>query len=206
MTNIFGFSVSELTAASGYARGLNFAPSGAAFDNPYSLALDAAGNVFVANDFSMSELTAASGYAKGLNFASPGRYRNLLDPPHWLWTRRATSLWRTSSRRRRTPARGRNLTAASGYARGLNFAPSGVAFNVPYSLALDAAGNVFVVNDISVSELTAASGYAKGLNFAPFAAGFYSPISLALDAAGNVFVANCGAGCGGTGSGTRAAA
>jgi hypothetical protein len=56
-------------------------------------------------------------------------------------------------------------------------------------LALDAAGNVFVVDGLS--ELTAASGYAKGLNFAPSGgAAFSFPGSLALDAAGNVFVTN----------------
>ena len=42
-------SVSELTAASGYATGLNFAPSAALFDDPSSIALDGSGNVFVAN-------------------------------------------------------------------------------------------------------------------------------------------------------------
>ena len=72
--------MSELTAASSYATGLNFAPSGASFDDPGSIALDGSGNVFVANcgmlrgtgNGSVSELTAASGYATGLNFAPAG--------------------------------------------------------------------------------------------------------------------------------------
>ena len=75
--------------------------------------------------------------------------------------------------------------AVSGYARGLNFAPSGAGFYSPISLALDAAGNVFVVNYGngyigSVSELTAASGYAKGLKLARSsrcARGFWSSLA-----------------------------
>jgi hypothetical protein len=41
-------SVSELTAASGYTLGLNFAPSGQ-FGNPGPIAIDRVGNVWVAN-------------------------------------------------------------------------------------------------------------------------------------------------------------
>ncbi len=86
-------SVSELTAASGYRTGLNFAPGGVAFDDPDSLALDGSGNVFVANDpypGSVSELTAASGYAAGLNFLRRARCLNIHN--RWRWTAPATFL------------------------------------------------------------------------------------------------------------------
>ena len=53
-------SVSELTAASGYATGLNFAAPGAAFDDPLSIALDGSGNVFVANCGSELRYAAAA--------------------------------------------------------------------------------------------------------------------------------------------------
>ncbi len=49
MANFGNNSVSELTAASSYATGLNFAPTGASFMAPNSIALDGSGNVFVAN-------------------------------------------------------------------------------------------------------------------------------------------------------------
>jgi len=70
VANIDGNGVSELPVASGYTTGLNFAPSGAAFSGPISLALDGSDNVFVANENgnSVSELTASSSYATGLNF------------------------------------------------------------------------------------------------------------------------------------------
>ena len=76
------------------------------------------------------------------------------------------------------------LTAASGYATGLNFAPCRAPRSTyPVSIALDGSGNVFVANvgQDSVSELTAASSYATGLNFAPSGASFNGPTSIALD-------------------------
>jgi hypothetical protein len=41
--------VSELTAASDYATGLNFAPADAAFNAPISIAIDAAANIWLTN-------------------------------------------------------------------------------------------------------------------------------------------------------------
>jgi hypothetical protein len=88
-----------------------------------------------------------------------------------------------------TPA----LSAApSNFVLALNFAPTGADFDDPVSLAVDAAGNVFVGNGDgnSVGELTEASSYDTGLNFSPSGAAIGVPISLALDAACGVFVAN----------------
>jgi len=53
-----GGSVSELTAGSSYATGFNFSPSGAGLSAPFSIALDASGNVWVVNNgnFSVTEM------------------------------------------------------------------------------------------------------------------------------------------------------
>ena len=180
-------SVSELTVASGYATGLNFAPPGAVLDTASALALDAASNVFAANQVgnSVSELTAASHYATGLNFTPSGA---AFDSPNSLALDAADNILAANYFGNSVS----ELTIASHYATGLNFDASGAAFDGPNSLALDAAGNIFVANysGNSVSELTAASHYATGLNFHPSGAAFDDPNSLALDAAGNIFVAN----------------
>jgi len=187
-----GNSVSELTKASGYAIGLNFAPSGAAFDQPSSLALDGSGDVFVGNfsSSSVSELTAASSYATGLNFnnsntGSPGA---VFDRPNSIALDGSSNVFVTN-----LPSNSvSELTEASSYATGLNFAPSGAMFGDPTSIALDGSGDVFTGNELHnwVSELTAPNYATSGSNFAPSGASFSEPFGLALDGSGNMFVTN----------------
>jgi len=172
----------------GWEIALNFAPSGAMFNFPVSLALDGSGNVFVVNDTflgSVSELTVATGYTTGLNFTPSGAMFNL-----------PVSLALDGSGNVFVANQGNSvseLTAASSYTTGLNFTPAGANFDIPFALALDGSGNVLVANfsGSSVSELTESSSYGTGLNFNnSTGAVFTNPISLALDVSGNVFVAN----------------
>ena len=133
--------MSELTAASGYATGLNFAPAGASFDVPVSIALDGSGNVFAANDSnnSVSELTAASSYGTGFNFApSAAKLRS----PGSIALDGSGNVFVANCRQRSVS----ELTAGSSYATGLNFDPVGAAFDYPISIAVDGSGNVFVAN------------------------------------------------------------
>src|SRR5208282_357927 len=120
-------SVSELTAASGYATGLNFAPSGARFASPVSLALDGSGNVFAANENnSVSELTQASGYASGLNFALPPLPPGFFDSPSLALDGSGNVFVANNDAEGGNAGSVSELTAASGYATGLNFAPAAV--------------------------------------------------------------------------------
>jgi hypothetical protein len=61
-------------------------------------------------------------------------------------------------------------------------------FNDPVGLAFDAAGNLYVVNDLggAVNKVTPAGVVSA------FASGFNGPADLAFDAAGNLYVANNG--------------
>ena len=192
-----GGSVSELTAASGYATGLNFAAPDAAFNVPLSAALDGSGNVFVGNcgsdcsftgnSGSVSELTAASGYTSGVNFAPPGA---LFDLPGSIALDGSDDVFATNDSNSVS-----ELTVASSYGTGLNFSPAAAKLRSPGSITLDGSGNVFAANidggnNFSVSELTADSSYATGLNFAPAGAALDYPFSMALDGSGNIFVAN----------------
>ncbi len=198
-----GGSVSELTAASGYGTGLSFAPAGAALSHPLSIALDGAGNVLVANcgsacsgagiGGSVSELTAASGYGTGFSFAPAAAAFNdpvsiALDGSGNVLVANCGSACSGTGNSGSVS----ELTAASGYGTGVNFAPSGALFSVPGSIALDGSGNVFAPNGFnnSVSELTASSGYGTGFNFAPAGANLRSPGSITLDGSGDVFVEN----------------
>ena len=192
------FSPALSAVPSDFAVRLNFAPPSAAFDFPDALALDAAGNVFVANQItggapvspgSVSELTAASGYSTGLNYKPSGAALEAsnslaLDAAGNVFVSNIVGLFSSVS----------ELTAASHYATGLNFVPTGAAFEAPWTLALDATGNIFAVNYVhkagSVSELTTISKYATGMNYTPPGAAINGPFTLAVDAAGNVFVAN----------------
>jgi hypothetical protein len=192
-------SVSELTAGNYATEGSNFTPSGASFDDPASLALDAASDVFVANynNNSVSELTASSSYGTGHNFGSAtgADFSEPISPALDAAGNLFVANFGNSSVS--------ELTVASGYTTGANLAPAAADFNSTVSLVVDAAGNLFVANEAggsgcagnsvpcgSVSELTAASGYTTGLNFAPSGAAFNFPDALAVDAAGNIFIAN----------------
>ncbi len=180
------FSPSLGAAPDGWEIGLNFAASGAKFNGAIEIALDAGGNVFVANieGNSVSELTASSSYTKGLNFAPSGAKLNF---PLSMALDGAGNVFVANEKGDSVS----ELTASSSYATGLNFAPSGAGLNPSFrSIALDASGDVWVGNITSVSELTAGSGYATGHNFAPAGAKLEDAVSITLDASGNVFVAN----------------
>jgi hypothetical protein len=186
--NYQGASVSELTAASGYATGLNFAPSGAMFSDTESLALDGSGNVFVvnlegiSNSGSVSELTAASSYATGLNFTPSGAS---FDFPTSLALDGSGNIFVANENGDSVS----ELTAPN-YTAGLNFTPAGASLSSPIAIALDGFGNVFVSNSNgpSLSELTATSSYSAGFNFpaqVPVPFGYATP--LALDGSADLF-------------------
>jgi len=201
------FKPSLSAAPDGWEIALNYAPAGAAFNGPNWLALDASGNVFVANfnGFNggnigtVSELTASSAFTVGSNFTAAGAAFN---QPQALALDTAGNIWvsncGTSCSGSGNSGSVSELTAGSGYATGNNFAAVAALFNNPLGIALDASSNVWTVNFTgvlntgSVSELTAASSYLTGLNFAAGGAAFSNPGSIAFDSAANVWVANSG--------------
>ncbi len=173
---------------------LNYAPSDAGLNSPYALALDSAGNVWLANAAgnSVSELTAAGGYTDGLNFAPSGANLNF---PLSLAFDMQGNLWVANLAGNSVS----ELTAASAYTSGSSFAPAAAALNQPSQLVLDSAGNIWVTNFLgnSVSELLAgcSSASCTGTNFSNSNTGtpgalFSNPISLIPDSAGNVWVVN----------------
>lgn len=176
-------------APTAWALGIKYGPAEANFNSPYSLALDAAGNVWVANAGSntVSELIASEGYISAATFSPAGAS---LSNPTSVAIDSDGNVWASDYRGDSIS----ELTASSNYEDGLNYAPAGALLNSPLSLALDAQGNVWAANyrGDSVSELTASSAYADGVNFAPSGAEFKKPAAIIVDLSGNIWAANWG--------------
>ncbi len=166
---------------------LNFAQASANFSSPIGVALDGAGNVFVANDThnSVSELTVASAYNTALNFTTASAE---LDPSWGIAIDSAANVFVAN------PALGSvsELVAPNYGADGINLKP-GAQFDDPYALALDSSGNIFVANRASpgsITELVAPDYGTNANNFAPEGAELSDPTSIAIDSSGNVWAPN----------------
>lgn len=152
---------------------------GANFNQPYGLAVDASGQVWVAN-YGGNTMTLLSSIGR-----FQGNFPNF-NAPDAAAISPAGDVW--------VPNYGGNNITALTSSGGLigNFAPSGANFNGPYDVSIDASGNVWVPNlgGNSVTELTK-SGAVVG-NFAPSGANFNLPYALAIGASGNIWVPNYG--------------
>jgi len=201
-------SIDELTASSSYGTvdvyELSFDPTGF-WDYPTTIALDSAGDVFIANGDNgasggwVSELEASGGYSAGVaydptkgSFGSPQRIA--VDASSNAFTLNFIA------------GDVSELTAASGYTTISDYSPKPSNNNFgapsgPESLLVDPAGNLwstysFSANDTRGSlagilvEYTAASGYSAALAYGPAAAQLSDPSAAAVDQSGNVWMAS----------------
>lgn len=153
--------VSTLAGLAGASGTTNGTGSAARFDFPIGVAVDAAGNVFVADS-------------------------------------------RSFTLRRITPAGVVSTFAGSPYLLGsADGTGSAARFFLPYGLAIDGAGNLYVadggnhlIRKVSpegvVSTLAGAANQAGAVNGTGSAARFNNPFGVAVDSAGNVYVADSG--------------
>jgi sugar lactone lactonase YvrE len=156
---------------------------------PYGVAVDAGGNVFVANtnDSKINEIPAAGGYATvNTILAGTGFYY-----PYGVALDSAGDLFIADTYNGLVE----KIPAAGGYAS-ISVLPAAANgdFIRPTSVAVDGAGNVFVADPDAnaVYEILASGGYTKVVSLGVAKGNFYLPGSVALDAAGNVYVADFG--------------
>jgi sugar lactone lactonase YvrE len=142
-------------AGSGTAGSTNAAGTLASFNRPHSVAVDASGNVYVA-DYTNNKI------------------------------------------RKITPGGLVSTLAGSGTAGAANGTGTAASFNLPYGVAVDVSGNVYVadssnniirkINSSGVVTTLAGSGAVGAVDATGTTASFALPVGLVVDASGNVYV------------------
>ena len=150
---------------------------GTGFNNPGGVAIDAGGNIFVAdylND-AVKEIVAAGGYT------TVNTLGNGFSLPTGVAVDGAGNVFVTDWGHNAV----KEIVAATGYTT-VNTLGS---FNSPAGLAVDGSGNVFVTDayDGLITEIVAAGGYTTSKTVR---SGLDYPFSLALDGGGNIFIAD----------------
>ena len=185
-----GNSVTELNSSGGVVGNFNNNNvSGANFNGPQGLAIDARGDVWVTNcgngcfaGDSVTELNSSGGLVG--NFAPSGA--NFFEP-EFVAIDAAGNAWVTNY--------GNNSVTeldSSGDLVG-NFNDTNVGganFDDPEGIAIDALGDPWVVNWLNNTVTELSAGGALLANFA--LADFDTPASVAIDGAGSVWLANTG--------------
>ncbi|EHQ25599.1 MBG domain-containing protein [Mucilaginibacter paludis] len=199
-------------AGSGVAGSANGTGTAASFNNPFGIATDVQGNLYVSdvNSNLIRKITpggvvttlAGSGSAGSVNGTGTAASFNT---PYSLTTDMQGNVYVADYGnqliRKITPA-GVVTTLAgtvgsSGFVNGTGTAAK---FNYPRSVATDAAGNVYVADQVNqaIRKITpagvvttfAGSGVPGALNGTGTAATFYNPTGVTMDAQGNVYVAD----------------
>ena len=185
--------------------------TGARFNNPYGIAVDAAGNVYVADTYNCtirkitsagvsSTLAGTAGIIGGKDGTGPAAQFNF---PTGVAVDGSGNVYVSDilnyTIRKVTPAGVVTTLAGDVLLAGFSDGTGAAAeFNYPYDIAVDANGNLYVADfyNFTVRKITPPNvvttlagspgqGYADGTGAA---AQFYYPTGMAMDASGNLYV------------------
>jgi hypothetical protein len=189
----------------------------ASLDNPVGIAADAEGNVFIADEWDQrirevvkatgDIITVAGDGAQGYDGDGGPATAASLDNPWSVTVDAAGNLFIADFGNQRVrevvKATGNIITVAGGGNSGLgDGGPATAAYvSEPESVALDAAGNLFIADGNRIREVVKATGniitvagngnWGFGGNGGPAtAARLWGPYGITVDAAGNIFIAD----------------
>jgi streptogramin lyase len=204
--------VTTLAGMGGISGSANGADTAASFYKPFGIAVGVSGNVYVADagNNQIRMITPAGMVSKfagtGIAGAANGTDTATFNSPLGVAVDGGGNLYVAdygNNLIRKISAAGVVTTlAGSGVAGAVNGVDTAATFNLPESVAVDAAGNVYVADNgnnlirkitpAGVVSTLAGSGTAGSANGTGIAASFNSPFGVAVDAAGNVYVADSG--------------
>ena len=184
--------------------------SAATFSQPFGVALDAAGNLYVADQSNKirkvspsGDVTTLAGSGTGGSADGTGSAASFYYPSG-VAVDAAGNVYVTdyynSKIRKISPAGVVTTLAGSGSRSFADGTGAAASFHSPFGVAVDAAGNVYVgdagnqkirkITPAGVVTTIAGSGSIGSKDSIGSAASFYNPSGVAVDAAGNVYVAD----------------
>jgi DNA-binding beta-propeller fold protein YncE len=162
---------------------------GSGFNDPTGVAVDSAGNLFVADygHSAVKEILAAGGYTTINTLAvANGNFNH----PTGVAVDGSGNVFVADQYNNAV----KEILAAGGYTTVSTLAVANGNFNYPTGVAVDASGNVFVADQLhsAVKEILVAGGYTTVNTLAAVNGHFNHPPGVAVDGSGNVFVADQG--------------
>jgi len=198
-------------AGSGVQGATNGEGTAASFNSPYGVAVDAAGNVYVADAVNglIRKISPAGNVStlagSGVQGATNGEGTAASFFHPWgVAVDAAGNVYVADNGnnliRKISPAGVVSTLAGSGVLGNTNGIGTAASFNSPQGVAVDAAGNVYVgdqgsnlirkISPAGAVSTLAGSGVSGNSNGTGTAASFNNPTGVAVDAAGNVYVAD----------------
>ncbi|WP_186292572.1 T9SS type B sorting domain-containing protein [Mucilaginibacter corticis] len=210
-TTINGGPISVF-AGNGSSGSLNGLGTGASFNSPGGIAIDASDNLYVA-DQQGNLIRKISPAGSVTTFAGSGNEGSLNGPnlisrflnPDGLAIDKAGNIFVADTKNnliRKISAGSVTTFAGNGTAGSLDGVGTAASFNYPTSLTIDGSGNLYVadyksnlirrITPSGVVSTVAGSGSPGRTNGIGTAASFNAPLGLAIDGLGNLFITDAG--------------